>query len=433
MQNLLVVELNEFNPDFLEAASARLGLRNIQNVLRWPRATTTTEDRTEHHGLDPWVQWVNVHAGQPSRQHGVRRLGDTSRQTAPQVWHRVAEAGGTWGVWGAMNAPLGDAAGCAFFMPDPWSFDEVAAPAYLNDLLALPRYVSKNYLEVDYLAASRHALRLVRFFLPPAQWGIAVRFAERMLSSSLKAGVSVHTFTTLLDFLGVLCFNELRRRTQPNLSLIFLNHIAHLQHQFWHAGDALHPQMELGLRTADAVLGELSRNRRAGEAMLVMNCFRQRNVAGEGWRVYRQRAPERVVKALGVGPVRVEQSMTHDAHLLFADQASADAAMVRLQAVRLGDGTPVFHVEPAGEARLFYQLEIERAVPGDAVLQVGNQNIGFYELFELVCERTGAHLPEGDLYADGIAIPPSLPNHHVFDAIVGYLADPGSVRASAVA
>lgn len=433
MQNLLVVELNEFNPDFLQTASARLGLRNIQDILSWPRATTTTEDRTEHHGLDPWVQWVNVHTGQPSREHRVRRLGDTRRQTTPQVWHRVAEAGGKWGVWGAMNAPLGDSAGCAFFMPDPWSFDEAAAPAYLNDLLALPRYVSKNYLEVDYLAASRHALRLVRFFLPPAQWGIAARFAERMLAGSLKAGVSVHTFTTLLDFLGVLCFSELRRRTAPNLSLIFLNHIAHLQHQFWQAGDALHPQMELGLRTADALLGELSRNRRPGEAMLVMNCFRQRNVAGEGWCVYRQRAPERVVQALGVGDVRVEQSMTHDAHLIFADQVGAEAAMARLQAVALTDGTPVFHVEPAGEGRLFYQLEVERAVPPDTMLRVGDQRIGFYELFELVCERTGAHLPDGDIYADGIVLPPSLANHQVHDAIVSYFAAPGFVRASAVA
>jgi hypothetical protein len=423
LPRLLLVELNEFNPDFLRVIAERWGLRNILQVLSWPRTTTTTDDKTEHHGLDPWVQWVSVHCGRPSAEHGVRRLGDTRRQTAPQLWHAVAEAGGSWGVWGVMNAPLGKADGCAFFMPDPWSFEEQAYPPALNDLLALPRYVSKNYLEIDYAAAFWQFLRLIKFFAPPNQWPIAARFAKEAIAATPRAGVSVHTFTTLLDYLSVLCFVQARRKSAPNLSLIFLNYIAHLQHQFWTEGDRPHPQMELGLRLSDAMLGLLLKDRVPGEAMIVMNCFRQKNVARKGHFVYRQKVPERVVRDLGIEGARVEQSMTHDAHLLFAEPAHADRALAQLQAVTLEEGTPVFFAERAGPARLFYQLEVERAVPQDAKLRVGNRALRFYDLFELVCERTGAHLPEGDLYADGIGLPPAIAIHRVYAEVLSYFSN----------
>ena len=69
-----------------------------------------------------------------------------------------------------MNAPMNSNARCDFFMPDPWSFEEAAYPAPLNDLLALPRYAAKNYLKMSYGAVARAGLRLVRYFAAPARW-----------------------------------------------------------------------------------------------------------------------------------------------------------------------------------------------------------------------------------------------------------------------
>src|SRR5262245_15789950 len=146
---LMMVELNEFNADYLCEMSRHLKLSNLQRVFSYRHATTSTADLVEHHGLDPWVQWVGVHCGAATSVHGIRRLGNTRGQTSPQLWHAVAEHGYTWAAWGLMNAPFGNPRGCCFFMPDPWSFDEVAWPANLNHLLALPRYIAKNYLEYD--------------------------------------------------------------------------------------------------------------------------------------------------------------------------------------------------------------------------------------------------------------------------------------------
>jgi hypothetical protein len=428
---LLMVELNEVDPEFLRAASAQLSLRNIPRVLALQHSRTTTPDLVEGQGLDPWTQWVSIHTGVPSDVHGVLRLGVTRSQQHPQLWHALAARGKTWGVWGAMNAPLGDPAGCAFFMPDPWSYDEVAYPAPLNDVLALPRYVSKNYLEISRREIVRGAARLVRFFAHPSHWRTAARFGAAALKSVLRTGPNVHTFTTLLDYLSVLAFVELRGRTRPDFSLIFLNHIAHLQHQFWLAEGKLHPEMELGLRLCDAMVGTLLDDRCADEALLVMNAFKQTNVAGQGFFSYRQRNPVDALAALGITGGRVEQCMVNDAHVLFDDSAQADEAEAVLRATRLSDGATAFYVERRDATSLFYKLNFEHRVAADARLLVGDRSLPFGDVFELVCERTGAHVPEGDVYADAIGVAPELRNHDVYAAVLAHFGEPSLSQPAA--
>lgn len=417
---LMVVELNEFDPTYLGRMADALNLANIRSILKMPHAATVTDDLIEHQGLDPWVQWVGVHCGKPTVEHGIRRMATTQAQTAPQIWNEVAERGYSWGAWGVMNAPLGSTEGCMFFMPDAWSFDESAYPPPLEDLLALPRYVARNYLEIDRKKAFLAALRLARFFAPPAHWGVLSRFALQAGRAMLATGPNVHTFGTLLDYLSVLYFVRLRAARQPDLSIVFLNHIAHLQHQFWGEGAAPHPEMELGLRLCDAMLGMLLRDRRSGEGLIVMNGLRQENVAGKGHFVYRQINPQSAVQALGITGGRIEQCMTNDANIIFQTAEDADRAETLLRGCRLSDGYDAFFVERQGPLHLFYQLAFEHDVAPGTTLISGNSAYSFYDLFQLVCERTGAHVPDGDIFFDGIDIPAKLSNHEIFQHALNY-------------
>jgi hypothetical protein len=319
-----------------------------------------------------------------------------------------------------MNAPLGNPKGRRFFMPDPWSFDEVASPANLNHLLALPRYVAKNYLELDFKRVFTAALRFAYFFAPPSHWAVLRQFGEQSLKTAVKTGFSLHTLTTLLDYLSVLCFIDLRNKQRPNLSIIFLNHIAHLQHQFWHVGEALHPEMKLGLVLCDRMLGLLLANRRNEEAFLLMNGLKQKNVAGQGNFVYRQRNPQMFMEAMGIERGRVEQCMTHDANILFNDSSDADKAQDILDQCRLSDGHKAFYVERQGSLRLFYQLLFEHKVAPGTIVASGNHSQPFDATFQLVCERTGAHVPVGDIYSNGIDIPAYIESHSVFGLVSEY-------------
>ncbi|HEY0042967.1 MAG TPA: hypothetical protein VGB62_00325 [Allosphingosinicella sp.] len=418
---LLVIELNEFNPALLREASTQMPLPNLNRILSMQHADTTTADEVEHQGLDPWVQWVGVHTGRPAADHGIRRLGMTAVQAAPQIWQVAGQHGLRWGVWGAMNAPKGNSPGCEFFMPDPWSFEEKASPAELNDLLALPRYAATNYLELSIGDAFKAALRTARFFLPPSRWALAARAATEFIRASGQAGVNVHTFTTLFDYLSVLYFTQLRRTRRPDLSLIFLNHIAHLQHQFWVEDGKLDRNMALGLRLSDQMMGLLLEDAAEDEGVLVANVMRQKKVAGQGYFVYRQKQPQRAIEAFGIGGGRVEQLMTHDAHIIFRNEKDADHAERVLRACRLSDGHDVFYVEREGPLHLFYQLSFDHEVKEGVHLDTPNGAIPFDQVFELICERTGAHEQGGDVFFRGVDVPAKLHNHELFDVMAAHL------------
>ena len=42
----------------------------------------------------------------------------------------------------------------------------------------------------------------------------------------------------------------------------------------------------------------------------------------------------------------------------------------------------------------------------------------FYDVIDRICERTGAHIQEGDIFSQNIFLPDHLFNHEVFDFIL---------------
>jgi hypothetical protein len=223
----------------------------------------------------------------------------------------------------------------------------------------------------------------------------------------------------------------LRREFRPDLTVVFLNHLAHLQHQFWLKGDAIHPEMRLGLELSNAMMGLLLADRGTDEALLLTNGLKQKNVAGEGFHVYRQRNPQSAIEAMGVVGGRVEQCMSHDAHILFDDPANADRAFEILDRCMLSDGHKAFYVERQDAHHVFYQLTFEHKVaPGTSIVS-GNYAQPFDAEFELICERTGAHVPEGDIFADNVTVTDGIKNHQIYDVVVDYFRQRTPAMAAA--
>jgi hypothetical protein len=178
--------------------------------------------------------------------------------------------------------------------------------------------------------------------------------------------------------------------------------------------------MQLGLRLCDAMVGELLNDRGADEALLVLNAFKQINVAGAGIISYRQRNPATALEALGISGGKVEQCMVNDAHVLFDSAAAADAAEAVLRSAALTDGTKAFYVERRDAVSLFYKLDFVHRVAAGTQLELAGRAIPFDEVFELVCERTGAHVPDGDVFADGVDVRQDILNHEIFDAVLNH-------------
>ena len=423
MKKLILIALNEFNAAFFRHACKVADLPNISQLLSMQHSRTWTDDKVERKGLDPWVQWVSIHTGTPSSQHGIRHLGDVPNLSSPQLWERLSEHGVSSGIWGAMNATRGSAEQCHFFLPDPWTFSEPAFPSELNNLLALPRYYSRNYLEVGKLELTKSLGKLLLFLLTkPTLIMRLLRVIPLAVKGVAKFGLNNQVLFSVFDLVSATAFFYYKKSRHPQFSLVFLNSIAHVQHNIWCAEGTLDEHCLYALEAIDRSLGILTEGLENDESVVVMNALNQRNIVGKKHEIlYRQINPARFLDEVGIRYNSVEQLMTNDAHILFETNDSAINARNVLAGASI-DGQPIFDVEYSDSTprKLFFQLEYWQDLPDNAQFLLAGKNYPFFEHFEAVVKRTGEHLQDGDAYCRGLELPDKLYNHEVQHHILQY-------------
>ncbi len=419
---MLIVELNEFDPDYFKKVSEELNLEHIKKILKLNHTTTFTEEKEEYQGLDPWVQWVSIHSGKPFKDHGICRLSETKRQNFKQIWNVFGENKNySCGIWGVMNAPCNSTKGVEFFVPDPWSFDESAIPSNLNDFLSLPRYMAKNYLSTDLIKLIKQSLRMTKFIFQNRGHGKTRKFILMLIKSFSISGINVHTFSSLLDYLSTLYFIELKDKFNTNFNIIFLNHIAHVQHQFWDKKDKkISKHMKLALIICNEIFGMLIKNTKKNEELMIVNGLRQKLVKGDGLFLYRQKNPFEFFKLFGLKSIQTEQNMTNDGILIFDKKENRDEAISILKNLSLkSNQKEIFYLELLDDLRIFYQFKIKSKINPDEMISFNDKSFRFFDLMECICERTGAHIPRGDIFYKGFILPKKIYNHEIYYYLSG--------------
>lgn len=417
---MLIIELNEFDPKFLKETSKKLKLENIQKIFNLKHSKTTTKESIEHHGLDPWVQWVSIHTGETFKNHKISRLGQTKIQSKNQIWNKLSrEKNIKCGIWGVINAPAAGLKGDNFFLPDPWSFEEVAYPDSINDFLALPRYISKNYLSPFKKEAIVPFFRMLFFILKNRGGGKTRQLFKLFLNGFKIAGLNLHTLSTLLDYMSTSYFINQKHKSKTSFNIIFLNHIAHLQHQFWSVPNKISNDMKFGLIICDEIMRLLFKEIDKGEPLIIMNGLKQRFIEDKVVNVYRQKEPKMFFDKLGVEYSFLEQNMTNDGIIIFNNIDKANIAEQRLSRILLNNKKqPLLYIERLSNLKIFYQIEISEKIDEKEEITLNNKKIcSFFEIIELVCQRTGEHIQEGDIFYRNLELPFKLENHEIFKKI----------------
>jgi hypothetical protein len=413
---MILVELNEFNKELFSKAVETMKLPMIERVLAMQWTKTITQDKAERHGLDPWVQWVSVHTGKPSDIHGIEHLGDVSRLTEKQIWEVLNENGVSTGIWGAMNAKSRHHSKCLFFFPDPWTLSENAHPSELNELLSLPRYYARNYLDIDFLVVLKTTASLLKFLLRPMIFVKIAKYLPLFLNTLFNNGIKNYVLFSLFDIINALIFDVYKKKYHPKFSLIFLNSIAHAQHHHWTSDNNISKEMRCAIKLVDIALAIIFNTQEKNEDVLIINALTQRRSYDTSEKyLYRQKDPELFLEAIGVKFSKVDQLMTNDALVFFSSATDTNEAYRILNGAVINE-TPIFDVKkyPDDPKKLFYQLDFWNPVPENSYLLVNGKKIPFYNLFECVVRRSGEHIPQGDIFSSTPIFPSSIQNHEVF-------------------
>jgi hypothetical protein len=421
-RSLLLLELNEFNRELLARAADELSLRNLGRLLAMRETVTESPDPLESGRLEPWVQWVSVHTGRLATEHGLRHLGEVPDLDLPQLWERLAEHSVTSGVWGAMNASRRGTPDCRFFLPDPWTFSEPAHPPELDRVLALPRYMARNYLRFSKLRLARETLRFAVPLLRPALLVRAVAELPRAVWATARHRSAFAPYC-VAEYLSALLFLEYRRRFEPRFAILFMNGVAHLQHYYWRGGSLRDNEpMRYGLRYVDLAIGAVLDALGPRDALLVTNGLSQENTEDEAPVVlYRQYDHGELLRRAGLSYLRVEALMTNDAHLFFHDADECRLAREALERATVGEARAfVVESRPEHPDRLFYRNDFTGLADDSTRLSIAGRELRFLDVYKPIVQRTGRHARIGSVFASEPVLPDRIGNHELFDHVLAF-------------
>ncbi len=424
-KNVVIVELNEFNVDLLCNAAKKYSLPSLSKVLSFKRSTYKTNDRYNSGFLEPWVQWVSVHAGVPSSLHQIKHLGDVPDLGFEQCWETLSKYNISTGIWGVMNGARNNAKETRFFLPDPWTFSENGYPGELNNLLDLPRYISKNYQNLSKMSLLWKGLKLLKFIVTSKACSKIVAHSFRLAKHLRTFGRKHFVYISYFDYISTMLFAQYKLKYKPQCSIIFLNSLAHLQHHHWRDGqDKVTPEILHGLQTIDKIF-EYLLSTFADDAFVIHNGLSQMNTNHEkAWVLYRQKDPMHFLKALQIPAIKVEQHMTHDGHAFFANKSDCQTSFDSLKNASINN-QPLFHVEknPHDDCKLFFMLKFTDALKDkNVVFNFNDKAYPFFDYFDSIVTRTGRHIPVGTIFSDTIVFPDQIFNHDFNRSLFHYLA-----------
>lgn len=415
---MILIELNEFNPELLRNVAQQFGLKNLQRLSDFQYTETQAVEQEERFGLDPWVQWPSIHTGKPAAEHGLYHLADAHKLAIPQVWDKLSANGISSGIWGAMNAKLNRQSNVQFYFPDPWTYTESASDSNLNRLLALPRYYAQHYLDLRVGRVLTTTLKTASFFLHPAVFIRTLSQTPFILRKAFTNHIDNALLFSVFDLVNAIAFRHYCKRNPADFKLVFLNSVAHCQHHCWTDKDGVSKEMQTMFEFLDRSIGLILDLADDAEPVLVANAFSQYCSIDNNEFLYRQTDPDSFFRSLGLDAV-CEQLMTNDSQLIFASREQAVAAAELLRGFRvLGKDLFQVDIDSHDNTRLFCQVLVWDDIPPGEEFYNATQRLKFYDYFEKVVRRSGSHEARGVVLSKGIQLPAKMFNYELHDHIL---------------
>lgn len=407
-RQLLFLELNEVNFEFIEAYVEQGELPRLGKLIaRHGYSTTTSETQYDH--LEPWIQWVTAHTGLSFDQHKVFRLGDIVDHDIPQIWERLEEQGLRVGAISPMNAKF-RLKNPAFFVPDPWTDTEVfAEPNDKRFFAAISNMVNEN-------ASGETNLRLVKDFVLGAMRNAAVGHYPAYLRMLAAARSKSWYRAMFLDQLLADMFVRLFAKERPQFASLFLNAAAHIQHHYmfnsraldqtgrnpeWYIAPDDDPVLDV-YRLYDRAVGAIMNRFPKARIMLATGLHQVPHHSTTFY--WRLKNHADFLRRFDVEFEQVHPRMSRDFLVTCRDSSAAVVAQRQLEALKADDGVTLFTVDNRGSdlfVMLTYPNDISNsraAVLGDRRVQALREHVSF------VAIKNGAHHGTGYFLDTGVEL-----------------------------
>ncbi|MGB0525288.1 MAG: hypothetical protein ACPGJS_20105 [Flammeovirgaceae bacterium] len=239
MRKIILFELNEVPFKVLDYFVEKFPHSNLAKVFpQCHQFETVTEDKGH---LSPWITWPTLHRGVANELHGIQDFGENMEEvdkTYPSIWDMLHQNGISCGVFGSMHSypPPPTYKDYAFYVPDPFAGGSESHPENIVPFqkfnLAMSRKSVRNIdTGIDMKAAVELGLSLPGLGI---KLGTMAKVGNQLVMERIKP----HVKTRRRSYQSILAFDvylKLLKKTQPQFTTYFSNHIASTLHRYWAA------------------------------------------------------------------------------------------------------------------------------------------------------------------------------------------------------
>lgn len=424
---VISLEFNELSPDLLNRFIDQGKLPNFARLKNQSKVFTT-EAREEQVNLEPWIQWVTVHSGLSYEQHGVFDLGDGHKLKAPTISQLLSKSG--YKVWlcGSMNVPFKDDIK-GFVMPDAWSTASTPHPKELMPFWNFIRTSVQEHTNDSVPLTAKDYKEFISFMVRHGLSFDTVFAITKQLVSQKLTGKKRWKKATLLNRIQWDVFKWIYKKHQPDFSTLFLNSVAHFQHNYYRyfdpEGFENKPTSEeieeygdavlFGYQETDIIVGKVLDMVSDDTTVVLCSALSQvpfLKYEEQGGKTYYR--PHRFDNLLDVlkleGVTHCQPVMCEEFRVYFETKEQAEKARPYLESLRVGD-KPVFRTRLT-ESSLHVGCRIFTPLPDDAVISwPGSEKTEkfsnlFYDAPSTV--KSGGHHPDGVLWVKRPSVSPEV-------------------------
>ncbi len=433
-KKLIAINLNEFNLKFLRTGAKKYNLKYIEKFLKIKKIETFSKDLKQDQDLDPWVQSISMNTGKRSKKHKIYNLGEKIPKKITQIWDKLSKQRKNCAIWGTMNTSFKDNKYIKIFLPDPWNYQNRVKPKDLENFYNLPREYAQNYTNFNFLLNSNKIYHLMIFLIKKLVFLDLIVLLPVCFKLFFTQGSKNYILFFLFDIISLKIFESLSKNYKLNFSLIFLNSLAHYQHNNWNEQSS-HKYYFYFTNQILKIIFELSKKY---DSLIIYNGFSQKKIHAQY--MIRPKNPKSFLKKIGIKFKSLHSNMTNGAILSFNSKKDFNKSIDILKKYNIY-GFTVFDFKILRKNQLFIRVKI-RSRRNLSLNIVGSKNFQKYFFYEekdkilknninkkiedfiksmVFIKTTSKHIPKGELFFEGMIIKEKkIENIKIFNLVDNY-------------
>ena len=348
--DLLTIYLNEFNFNFLYKGANKYKCTTTLKYLKLSKVSTYTKDKYQNYNLDPWVQSVSINTGKESKKHKIFKLGQPVKNIR-QIWDFLSSANITSSVWGAMNSKFIKNSNLKYYFPDPWNYNDKSKPSNLMNLYLLPNYYAKNYLNISLIKIFGFSILFIIGLINNSKLVDLLRDIFFSLKIFFKKGFKNYVLFFLFDifFLNIIYYRISKKKT--DFTIIFLNSIAHYQHNNWNETQ----NEKVFFDCVERIFCKIDKINKKYESVILFNGFTQKKIPPEY--LLRPMNPEKFLSNF-IKFKSLEQDMTNGGFIFFDKYSEKKNSFEVLNQLYFNK-KKVFQLKDFSKKIIFYKINLK--------------------------------------------------------------------------